>query len=71
MKVIYDAQQDTVRILFRNAPIARSAAEQGGMIVDYAHDGSLVGLEMTNASQRIHNPRTVEFSPVIQNAAVE
>jgi uncharacterized protein YuzE len=69
MKVIYDPEQDTVRILFRSAPIAHSTAREGGLIMDYADDGSLVGLEMTEASRRIHAPDAVEFCPASASAS--
>ena len=61
MKVTYDSLSDRVRILFSNAPIERSAAETAGLTVDYDNMGHIVGLEVAHASQRMQDPRVVEF----------
>ncbi|MEO7715245.1 MAG: DUF2283 domain-containing protein [Capsulimonas sp.] len=61
MKVTYDSQSDRVRILFTNAPIERSAAEASGLTLDYDDKGEVVGLELAQASHRLHDPRAVEF----------
>jgi uncharacterized protein YuzE len=53
---------DVLRILFRNAPIEESDEDKPGIILDYDQEGNLVGLEVLNASQRIDNPRGVEYS---------
>jgi uncharacterized protein YuzE len=62
MKVTYDSDVDVLRILFRNAPIEESDEDKPGIILDYDQEGNLVGLEVLNASQRIDNPRGVEYS---------
>lgn len=62
MKVTYDPNQDGLRILFSNSPIANSVEEAPGLIMDYDSNGELVGLEFTSASQRMTNPRLVEFA---------
>jgi uncharacterized protein YuzE len=62
MKVTYDSDVDVLRILFRNAPIEESDEDKPGIIFDYDQEGNLVGLEVLNASQRIDNPRGVEYS---------
>lgn len=62
MKITYDAGQDSVRILFNNAPIEESiAAEAQNLVLDYDCRGNVVGLELREASRLIHDPRTVEF----------
>ena len=61
MKVTYDPEGDGLRILFSDAPIERSSDEVPGLILDYDNNGSVVGLELTQASQRMPNPREVEF----------
>ncbi|WP_119325034.1 DUF2283 domain-containing protein [Capsulimonas corticalis] len=73
MKVTYDSQSDRVRILFSNAPIERSAAEAAGLTLDYDDKGHVVGLELAQASLRMHDPRAVEFveeSDAIANEGV-
>jgi uncharacterized protein YuzE len=62
MKVTYDPNRDGLRILFSNAPIARSDNGWPGLILDFDTNDHLVGLELTEASQRMPNPRAVEFT---------
>ena len=62
MKVTYDPQVDVLRILFRNAQIQESDENSPGVILDYDKDGNVVGLEVLNASQRIENPRGVDYA---------
>ncbi len=62
MNVTYDLGVDVLRILFRNAPIEESDEDTPGLILDDDQEGNLVGLEVLNASQRIDNPRRVEYS---------
>jgi uncharacterized protein YuzE len=51
MKVTYDASVDVLRILFSDAPIAESDEDKLGVILDYAEDGSVVGMEILDASK--------------------
>lgn len=62
MKVIYDPDVDVLRILFRDAPIDESDEDKPGVILDYDKDGNVVGLEVLNASQRVENPRAVDYA---------
>ena len=64
MKVSYDPEVDVLRILLNNAPIEESDEEKPGVILDYDKDGSIVGLEILDASQRMENPRTVEYAVI-------
>lgn len=61
MKVTYYPDRDGLRILFNDAPIERSTDEVPGLILDYDNNGAVVGLELTQASERMNNPRVVEF----------
>lgn len=61
MKVTYRADVDVVRILFNDAPIEESNEEHPGIIFDYDHNGQVVGIEILNASQQVHNPRAIEY----------
>jgi uncharacterized protein YuzE len=51
-----------LRILFRNAPIEESDEDKPGVILDYDKEGNVVGLEVLNASQRIENPRALDYA---------
>ena len=62
MKVTYDPDVDVLRILFRDAPIQESDEDKPGIILDYDKDGNMVGMEVLNASQRVENPRGVEYA---------
>ncbi len=62
MKVTYDPETDTLRVLFRDAPIEESDEDKPGVILDYDKDGNVVGLEVLDASKRIDNPRSVEYA---------
>lgn len=62
MKVIYDPEVDVLRILLNDAPVEESDEEKPDLILDYDHDGNIVGLEILNASQRVQSPRAVEYS---------
>jgi len=53
MKVTYNSKADTLRILFRNAPIHESEAPRPGLIIDYDQEGGIIGLELASASKHM------------------
>ncbi|MGH8534306.1 MAG: DUF2283 domain-containing protein [Gammaproteobacteria bacterium] len=62
MKVIYNPEVDVLRILFRDGAIEESDEDKPGVILDYDKEGNIVGLEVLNASQRVENPKAVEYA---------
>ncbi|MGH8657711.1 MAG: DUF2283 domain-containing protein [Gammaproteobacteria bacterium] len=62
MKVTYDPEVDVLRIVFRDVAIEESDEDKPGVILDYDKEGNIVGLEVLNASQRVENPRGVEYA---------
>lgn len=64
MKVTYDLSVDVLRILFNDTPIAESDEEKLGIILDYAADGTLVGMEILDASKHMTNPSGVEYAVI-------
>ena len=62
MKVTYDPEVDVLRILFRDVPVEESDQDKPGVILDYDKDGNIVGLEVLNASQRLDNPKGVDYA---------
>lgn len=62
MKIVYDPEVDVLRIIFSNAPIEESDEERPGIILDFDKNGNVVGLEVLDASQRMENPRAVEYA---------
>jgi uncharacterized protein YuzE len=62
MEIIYDPEVDVLRIVFSNAPIEESTEEKPGIILDFDKSGNVVGMEVLEASQRMENPRAVEYA---------
>lgn len=61
MKVSYDQTMDVLRVLFSDRTISESDEVSPGLIVDYAEDGSVVGIEVLNARRVVQKPGTVEL----------
>jgi uncharacterized protein YuzE len=59
MRVSYDAETDTLTIVFRDAPIAESDQVKPGVILDYDAQGNILSIEVLDASLRVGEPRTV------------
>jgi len=62
MKIVYDPEVDVLRIIFSNAPIEESDEEKPGIILDFDKSGNVVGMEVLDASQRVEDPRAVEYA---------
>jgi uncharacterized protein YuzE len=62
MKITYDPEVDILRIILINVLIEDSDEEKPGVILDYDEDGNIIGLEILDASKRIDNPRSLEYS---------
>ncbi len=62
MKITYDSEVDVLRLLFTHTPIEESDEDKPGVIIDYDAVGNIVGLEILDASQRMENPRSVEYA---------
>jgi uncharacterized protein YuzE len=75
MKIRYDVETDTLSLTLRDVPVRESEEERSSVILDYAADGMLVGLEILDASRRIAGPTNVELevtsAPAAQRAAAE
>lgn len=50
MTVLYDPEEDTLRILLRNAPIHASEVHPAGLVLDFDQDGGILGIEIASAS---------------------
>jgi len=62
LKVTYDTEVDVLRIIFSNKPIEESDEDKPGIIIDYDLDGYIVGIEILDASQRMENPRHLDYA---------
>jgi uncharacterized protein YuzE len=61
MRVIYDAQTDTLTIILSEAPVLESDEDKPGMILDYDADGNVVSLEILDASRRVLQPTRMVY----------
>ena len=61
MKVKYDKEQDIIYLSFSDEPVFESDEDKKGIILDYASDGRIVGMELLNASRQVLNPSKVEY----------
>jgi uncharacterized protein YuzE len=59
MKVIYDTETDILTIILADRPVQESDEDKEGVILDYDKDGSLVSLEIMEASKRMPDPASV------------
>lgn len=61
MKIKYDKENDIVVIVFSENAIADSDESKPGLIFDYSDDGSIVSIEVMNASKQMTFPFKVEY----------
>ena len=64
MRVTFDSKTDTLTVVFKDTTVVESDEEKPGVILDFDEAGDVVGLEILDASQRVTDPGTVEFTPV-------
>lgn len=62
MKIYYDQEVDILRIIFKNTEVDESDEDKPGIILDYDIKGNITGIEILNASKRVENPRSLEYS---------
>jgi uncharacterized protein YuzE len=67
MKISYDKEADTLYISFQETTVTTKELEEG-LAVDYAQDGSVAGIEVLDAHERIFHLsdvlKKVEFENV-------
>ena len=61
MKAVYDKHTDTMTLRLSTAEVSESDESHNGVILDYASDGALVGIEILNASRHVTQPEAFEF----------
>jgi uncharacterized protein YuzE len=62
MKADYDSQVDILTVVFSDALVSESDEVKPGVILDYDAAGNVIGLEILDASRRVPNPATMEFT---------
>ena len=61
MKVKYDKETDVLYIGFSDAKVQESDEEKPGIILDFSANGSIVGIEILDASKKVEDPSKVEY----------
>jgi uncharacterized protein YuzE len=65
MKLKYDIETDILYIKFSDKVIVDSDEDKPGVILDFSEDGTLVGIEILNASKSIDNLNKVDISGAV------
>lgn len=61
MVIRYDKELDIVYIRFSEKKIAESNEDKPGIILDYDIEGSIVGIEVLNASTQMVQPNGIVY----------
>ena len=61
MRIDYDAETDTLRLVLKDTPVRESEEERSGVILDYDAAGRLVALEILDASTRVDTVDSVQL----------
>lgn len=61
MKVRYDKENDIVVIMFSEKSVSESEEKKPGVVIDYSEDGSIVSIEVMNASKEMTFPSKMEY----------
>lgn len=61
MKIRYDKEADVVYIRLSSLNIVESDQEKSGIILDYAEDGQIVGIEILNASAKMEQENGILY----------
>lgn len=65
MKIVYDAETDTLTVQLKDVAVAESDEDKPGVIIDFDADGDIVSFEVLDASRRVTDPRRIEFSAAL------
>lgn len=61
MKIKYDKETDIVYISLSSQKITESDQEKPDIILDYAEDGQIVGIEILNASGKMEQEKGILY----------
>ena len=61
MKVKFDKETDVLYIKLNDLPVAESDEDKPGIVLDYAEDGSVVAIEILDASKKMLQPDKIEY----------
>lgn len=60
MRLNYDRKADSLTLVLNEDPVYEKDKIGPGVVANFAVDGSLIGLEVSNASARIDGPGLLE-----------
>jgi len=69
MKISYDPKHDVMYIKFSDAKITNTVEVDEGVLIDYGKNGEIVGIEIINASIRLHAKPLSEITIKIEESA--
>jgi len=69
MKVIYDSDSDILDLILSQDEVAESDEIKEGIIVDYSKDGKVVSIEILDASEKITDPKGIQYEIKSQKVA--
>jgi uncharacterized protein YuzE len=62
VQILYDPEVDVLRVILRDAEIVESEEDKPGLILDFDEQGSVIAMEILDASTRVEGPRAVEYA---------
>ena len=60
MKIKYDAEVDVLRIIWSSDTVEESDENELGVILDYNEKGTVIGVEILNASEKVESWQDIE-----------
>lgn len=69
MKVIYDTETDVMDLILSDEGVSESDEIRDGVIVDYSISGKIVSIEILDASQKIADPKGIQYEIKSQKVA--
>lgn len=61
MKIKSDKEVDVIYLQFSTTPVSESDEDKPGIILDYAADGSIAGIEILDATKKFPEPIKIEY----------
>ncbi len=69
MRISYDPKHDIMYIKFSEMKIVNTVEVDEGLLIDYGKNGEIVGIEIINASIRLHTKPLDEITIKIEESA--
>ena len=69
MKVIYGPENDIIDVILSQEEVVESDEIREGVIVDYGKDGKIISIEILDASQKVADPKGIQYEIKSQKVA--